>query len=475
MNSDKSFPLSTFERVLANVCQAGDCVVMSTTFINNDSNIKLDKSVFYNALNFMQHRHPFLNAYLEKSRILNKMQLKIPSIKKQENIKLEWLDLTLDTITRNDIINESATFLTIPFFDTAKSLLWKIQIIEYKCDEKLNYVMNLVVNMVISDGISISCLSIEIVNIINALLDGKECDEMKIQLEPVADLHSLCEQRGLFKESHLKNIHKLNDTNKPKLALPDKFMTKKRGFLLDLFKLDTRTTKEIIRVSKMNGIRLTSYFYTVAIYSLRKLFLENEVPFPNPIPIEMPANLRFRLDPRVDLNACRFLTAITSFATQTHKFGSYKDIWADAKYIHELIIENTSTETGSIFNITHFKYLDIFNQFFRFTNSSDTACKLLNLFDDDTCDMSVSNLGQFVNDGVKELPGKLSIKEIYCSDLLLSVPKVTSAIIIHIMYWKGETMFQIGANNCYIDVVFFKRFKELLMETIEQTINSKIQ
>jgi hypothetical protein len=473
MDSEKKFPLSVYERVLANICQTGDCIVMSTLFINSKKNLKLDKSVVRNALEFMQERHPFLNSYLEISRCLNKMQLKVPTKNMHEKIKLEWLDLTQSTISRNLILDESAKFHTTPFFNEAKSLLWKIQIIEYNCGENLNYVMNLVMNQIISDGLSISCISIEIINVINAILDGKECDEMKIHLEAVADLHTLCEERNLFKNSHLKTIEKLNEIKRPKLVLPDKFMTKKRGFLLDLFKLEKELTEKIIRVSKLNGIRLASYYHTVAVYALRKLYLENDVPFPDQVLLDMPANLRFRLDPKVDINACRFLTAVTSFATEKGKFGAYNDIWADARYLHELIMKNTSTETGSIFSVSHNKDLDYFNQLFRFTKSSETASKLNNfLFGDGDCDLAVSNLGQFVNDGIKQFEGDLSIKEIYCSDALVSVPKMVSAIIIHIMYWKGETMFQIGANNYYMDLIYFKRFKELIMETIDYTINN---
>lgn len=471
MNSEEKFPLSTYERLLVNTCRAGDCVIMSTSFIDNESNYKLDKSIVKKALNYMQNRHPFLNAYLETSRLTNKMVLKVP-LKEDSHgkIKLDWLDLTENQVTREQLINESANFHSAPFSNDSQSLLWKIQVIEYKCDEKLNFVMNLVTNMAISDGISITCLSIEIINIINSLIDGKECEEMKVKLKPVADLHTLCEERNLFNQSHLKMIKKLNEIRKNQLSLPEKFKTKKRGFLLDLFRLDKIMTEKIISISKSKGIRLTSYFQTITIYALRKLFLENDEPFPEQVPIEMPANLRFRLNPKVDLNACRFLTAILAFGTES--FGKYDDFWADAKHVHELIIENTKTETGALFSITHFKYLDFFNQIFRFTPSSETACKFMSLLDIDVCDLGYSNLGSFINDSKKELEGKLSIKEIYCSDLLLSVPKITSSIIMHTIYWKGETMFQIGANNYYIDSSFLKRFKELILETIEETIKN---
>ncbi|RNA07530.1 hypothetical protein BpHYR1_048307 [Brachionus plicatilis] len=472
MNSEKIFKLSSFERALVNICQSGDCIIMSTSFFDNKLNIKLDKSIVKKALILMQNRHPLLNSYLETSKLTNKMLLKVPSEKLSDKIKLEWLDLTNHQVTREQLINESAKFHAVPFFNEEKSLLWKIQVIEFKCDEKLNFIMNLVTHMIISDGLSISCLSVEIVNIINALIDGKECDEMKILLEPLADLHTLCKERNLFKESHLKTIEELSNAKKPKLALPEKFNTKKRGFLLDLFKLDKIKTETIMKISKSNGIRVTSYFQTIAIYALRKLFLENDAPFPEQIPVDIPANLRFRLNPKVDLNACRFLTAITSFATDKEKFGRYDDFWTDARYIHEMITKSTSTETGSIFSLTHSELIEIFNQCFRFTNSSETACKFLNLMDDQVCDLSVSNLGPFVNDYIKEFDGNFSIKEIYCSDLLLSVPKITNAIIMHVMYWKGETMFQMGANNYYIDLSYFKRYKELLMEFIDFTINN---
>lgn len=470
MESEKKIPLSTYERILVNICRTGDCIIMSTSFIDNKTNYKLEKSLVQKALAYMQNRHPFLNSYLEMNRLTNKMYLKVSPEKLTDKINLVWLDLTLDNKTREQLITESANFHAEPFLEEANSLLWKIQIIEYISDGNLKFVMNLVTNMVISDGLSISCLSVEILNIINALIDEKVCEEMEINLKPIEDLHTLCKERNLFKESHTKTIKKLNKIKKSKLVLPDKFNAKKKGFLLDFFILDKKMTENIVKLSKSNGIRVTSYFHTIAIYALRKLFLENDFTFPEQIPVEIPANLRFRLDPKVDLNACRFMTAIAEFSTEKEKFGKYSDFWADTKIIHEAIVKSTSVETGSIFCQTHYKYLDMFNQLFRFTKSKRFACKLMEFLDKEFCDLGVSNLGSFVNDGIKEFDGKLSIKEIYCSDLLISVPKVTSAIIIHLMYWKGETMFQIGANNYYIDSVYFNRFKDLIKETIQETI-----
>ena len=434
-------------------------------------NYKLEKSLVQKALAYMLNRHPFLNSYLETNRLTNEMFLKVPLEKLNDKINLVWLDLKLDNVIREQLIAESASFHAKPFPEETKSLLWKIQIIEYTCDGKLKFLMNLVTNMAISDGLSISCLSIEIINIINALIDEKVCDEMKISLQPLEDLHTLCKERNLFKESHFKTIKK---SKKIKLALPDKFNTKKKGFLLDFFILNKTMTENILKSSKSNGIRLTSYFKTISIYALRKLFLENDVPFPEEIPVEIPANLRFRLDPKVDLNACRFMTAIAKFSTEKEKFGKYNNFWSytckDAKIIHEWIVQSINVETGSIFSQTHYKYLDMFNQLFRFTNSSKIACNLIKIFDEEFSDLGMSNLGSFVNDGIKEFDGKLSIKEIYCSDSLISVPKITNAIIMHVMYWKGETMFQIGAYKYYIDSIYFNRLKVLIKETIEETI-----
>ncbi|CAF1130716.1 unnamed protein product [Brachionus calyciflorus] len=262
----------------------------------------------------------------------------------------------------------------------------------------------------------------------------------------------------------------LNDKNVAKLILPDKFRSNKPGYLLDLFKLDKELVDKIISKSKMNNIRLSGYFHTVTLYALRRLFIENDEPFPSSVPISFPVNLRFRLEPPVDLSACRFFTAPCECSTEREKFGKYENFWEDAKYVHDKIQEHSNPETGNIFNLTHEKSLEVFNQICRLTGTSKKTLKLINFLHPTNCDLCVSNLGRFVSDSYKEFDGKFSIHEIYCSDLLTSIPRISSSIIMHIIFWRGEIMFQTGANNYYFDEKYFKRLSELILLVINETL-----
>lgn len=460
----KEYILNTFEKMVINASQCGDYLVMGTCFFEDKtSNFKLDKNLVHRALVLVQKRHEILRAYLK---IDQDSMFFVPNEDQVcDKIIFEWLDLSDKLMDREKILIEIAKFNSIKFSHGNKELLWRVQIIEYKEHEQFKYVLNFVF-FGIADGMYSSSILVEVVNIINSLIENKDIDETSLQI--TENMNILCEQRGLWKDSHMDMVKKMSQRDLAKFNLSDGLKTNERGFQVDMFYLDENISNKIMSVSKQNKVRLTSYFYTAAFYALKKLYDENSLEFPDRVTCELPVCLRMRYKPALEFNECRLHTTMVTFSTEKEQFGSFEKFWADSQYLHGLIQENTSSETGTLFSLSHSEELEEYNKVFRTTNDLDNILDILS--QGVISDLALSNLGAYVNDQVKELPGKFTVEEMYCTDPVNSKPCISCGLIIHLIYWKGKIMVDLGANKYCIGSKYFKRYKQLLLDIIEETI-----
>ncbi len=157
-----------------------------------------------------------------------------------------------------------------------------------------------------------------------------------------------------------------------------------------------------------------------------------------------------------------------NFKADKNIYGKFEDFWQDAKYVHSLIQENTSTETGTLFSVSHSSQIQEFNKVFANANSNEEVCNILSK--DVGCHIAVSNLGTFVNDNVKVVEGPLQIKEIYCTDPLNSKPNITLAVLFHQLFWRGEIMIELGANKATIGSAYVDRYKKLYLDVINNSL-----
>ena len=481
MTSSKRIELTNFEKMVSYPQQFGDYLVMGTLFV--ESSLAVDAHLVRKALFIMQQRHPFYRAHMELvNPTENRMFLNLLNYEDDPNladkIKLEWLDLTSNkesSTLRKRLVDESSHFNSQVFKYGKENLLWKIQVIAYKdtLEEKVfKYVFNLVNHIAITDGLNTNTLTVELVNILNALMIGQECDEMKEKLQPYDNLHVLCKQRGLFSEQkHQAKIEEMDKRQMPKFRLDDKFKSSNEsGFKLDFVKLGKETTGKILSKSKLHNIRLTGYFQTIALYALKSLYDGEKLIFPSKVIIEIAASLRVRYN--LDFAHGGFHTVMVIFEADETRFGKFVDFWSDAKYLHELIEENTSSETGTLFSLSHSKKLDEFNRVFCESSSIEEVKSILN--HENECDLGVSNLGRFVNDHVKVFnpdESPIEIREMYCTDPLNSNPCISPAIVLHVLYWRGEIFIEFGANKSAIGSSFVDKYNQLFFGAIHSTLN----
>ena len=474
MSEENVFELSSYDKIVANVTRCGDLLVTGSAFIESAHLIeKLNENLVRQALTYLQRRHPYLRAYLDINDEKYQMFLRIEDENNAHKIELNWLDLTKEEVAnqRQLAIDETAKYSTIVFDFGNKSLIWRAQVIIFKEESKIKYMVNLVLNLIITDGANIATLCIELINIVNALLTGNQCDEMSISLKPVHNLHVICDQRGLFKQSYRDNIEKLRNKERVQFKLADLFRSSNEtGYILDFFKLDSKLSSKIINKSKQNHLRLTGYFQTAALYAINDLYKEYNLQLQKRLSIQTSASLRVRYDPNLEFYHCGHHTALFNFATEQDKFGDYEDFWKDAKYVHDKIEENSRADTGALFAMSH--DVDLFDRL----NLKLFSLKDLDydsriaLKDEILFDVPVSNVGRFVNDRIPVFAGPFEIKEVYISDSLGSTPNILNALGIHVFYWRGEMMIQLGGNKHSIGTEYFKKYKDCLLNCFEASL-----
>lgn len=150
--------------------------------------------------------------------------------------------------------------------------------------------------MSISDGFNVTTLVIELVNIINALETGSECDETQIKLSVPESCESYCKKAQLYREELAKKVEQIAQTPTPKFVFDAKFKSaNETGFSLDLVCIDRETSDRVIKLTKKHDMRITSYYQTVAFYALKRLYSENKLNLPLSLPMFLTLSFRYRI------------------------------------------------------------------------------------------------------------------------------------------------------------------------------------
>ena len=312
--SQTDIELTLFEKIVLDTTLLGDFNVISSTFFELDSSVAscLNEPLVRKGLALLQKRHPLLRAGTHVDEIdKRKAHLKILNKSESElndKIEFEWLNLD----DSRDITECMEIFNSELFNINDDSLLWRSQLIGYNDENENNskkYVLNLSIVLHICDGICISTLSLELINILNSLLTGFECDELKIVLKPAPNLHQVVSDKGLFNKTQQETVELLNKREDGvEFVLHEKFKSYcENGLKINLIKLDKNLTTNLLNKCKTNNVRITGCINTAIFYALNKLYLMNNLEVPTEFSCELPANMRLRYQPNNQFHDLRFL------------------------------------------------------------------------------------------------------------------------------------------------------------------------
>jgi hypothetical protein len=465
MNKKLLYELTDYEKIVLNINKLGDLLVMGIILIENEetnSNVQLTESTVRNALNLLQKRHPFFHAYIDENSNLQ--------INEQDYnlIELEWFDQDQLQPNRSEMLTQLELFNAKPFDFKAYSNLVRCKVVRYLENEssnKIMYSISLSIASIITDGINVTAITIELVNIINALLSQTECSEMKTCLEPVESLHYYVEKYKLFGEKQKNNLLEKQKEQEVEFLLDKEFRQfNETGFKLDCFKVDKQTTSKIMQKAKENKIRLTGYLNTAVLYALRDLYNEYNLKLPEILTSSHAVNLRFRYEPSMEYYHLRYQVLLTN-EIQIKRDDLTNEIWSDSQIIHEKIVETTDLNSGNAFVVSHNEdILGAYLESFKNENVLNEMHKEMH------GDLAISNIGAYVwNKRMVYDLGPFKIKETYFSDSLQTVPHIIPGLVFHIGYWNEEIMIQLSSNKYAIGAIFVNKLLDLLAEQFKNS------
>lgn len=354
MSSKNLYELSFFETGALKLTSIGEFIIQSFNFIQIDFEYQklFNKEIVNKALQYLQKRHPFLRGLVKFNNENKRYFIEIKE-NPTELIKLVWQDWTDQECSIKRIIKDLEKF-NEQLFDYDKELLWRVKVIVYTENNCQKYVLSLVIPTIITDGFNIQTLGIELVNIINSLLKGEECEEMRITLPLGQSIHEMCDKYNMATPEIYEFIKKFNKRQKKSLLIPAKFRpnTDETGFKINIFKLDQEITSKIVEMTRVHKLRVTGYLSACAVYALKKLFEENELEFPEEIMFEIAVSFRLRYKNKLSYQQMGDHVTLVDLETEK-SLNEIKDIWEYAFYLHNLIQENCDVRNGTLYAFSH--------------------------------------------------------------------------------------------------------------------------
>ena len=473
--------LTCMEKFLWYSSLSGDLLVLATTVLDAPPDLpKLSENLFVQALGHFRRRHPLLSAGIVME--TNELFLTLSDQTSQASVEHSF-GKTFDS--RKKLIEDLEAFNQKTFdYQDPGMALWRARLDKFTDEEdgnKTRLALTLIIPLFITDGINIVVLLVELVNIINALLMDRECEEIRVKHEIMNDFYELCEKSNLINEEKLKQVKSLIE-QRP--SLPNKFLfdphlktdAQARGLKICFFNLDSSTSQELVKACKARKVKVNGAIFAICLYALNDLYAENNLAFPKCLRFKLPANLRIRVSPAMSLSNMRHLINLLEFTLDSPAFGDFRDIWTDSAEINKQIDAVVNMEDGSFFTASH--DFQEFEEFFSLVQDPSMTLEeiLTKCAEVKDCDFMLSNIGTYAYEHAKQSSsaqeGPLLTKEIYFGDSLSSFPATGSGLLVHSCLWNNQLMFQVSANKASIDSAHVDRFVELFKVRASQCIKS---
>lgn len=469
MQNQRLVELSPTEKYYYYASLLGDMNALSISIINIDDNeVQLNDGIIKEAIYYMCKRHPLLRAKLYKDENTKKHYFSDDYEKKLINFE-ETVFERSRVNDRNEFISECEKFNSIIFNYSNNCLLWRLKVVEFKEDLKHKLGLILVLGLYITDGVNISALSIDLLNIINSLLQNKQCIEMNEHFELLDNTEKIIETHGLL-TPEIKDKFEKADANKEeiKFLFPKEFKNQDdHGMKINLLALDIELSNLLANCAKSKGVKLTGLFESALFYALNDLYKENQIEMPKNLTTFVPVNLRFRAKPNIDFSRTRSCVGGFNIDLKYPTFGKYEDIWNDAKYINDLIhlkIENS--DMISMFIDGTFKQIEsIFNE----STSFQETVTILNQETNE--DVVLSSIGKYVADKKPVLEGPLKLEESYFGDSLAADFTFFPSFVLHISFINERIMFQLSTNKHRFYSGHADRFMTLFEQQLRKCVS----
>jgi hypothetical protein len=447
MSTDKLVELIPVEKFFYHGTVLGDEYVIGIA-ITSANDIMLNDDLIKEAMYYLYKRHPLFRAHIHVDSISKKIYFAIPTVYEKTADEMKFQRCRLSS--RSDLTREIERFSVQCLDYKSKVLLWGLEVMEYEQNEQNIHVFVLSVPMYMTDGVNITALTIELINIVNSLMQNKKCQEMIQSLDLVDDVEKIIEKYNLAGDKYREDFEK-NRKNKPQInfQLPNSFKNNDYGYKINLLPLEVELTRKLVAYAKKNEIKVNSILTTAFYYALKELYAENGIRIQKDVTMYVMVNLRFRVEPNIDFSHVRDYATGFGLELEYPSFGKYENMLDDCKYVEKEVKQN-------IKDCTMFDWIlngqdEIFD---------DTDLKTVYAEHDAArvCDFLMSNTGTWVADRKKVLDGPIKIDELYYGDSLKSFPTMNIPFILHIHTFNERLMIQLSSNRTRINSIYSDRF-----------------
>ena len=466
MNNHKLVELISLENWLYHGSIHGDEYVNGIV-ITKINNLMINDDLIKEMMFYLYKRHPLFRAHIYKDEVTGKVFFAIPvEYEKTANeMKYERRQVS----SKVKLIHDIEEFSCQPLDYESSCILWRLGLFEYEEDGDLNCAFVLIVPMYMTDGINITVLCIELVNILNSLLKGETCCEMIEQLDLIDNVHIIAEKSNLINENVCKKYEQYyKNENEVLFNLPNKLMNcEDFGVKINLLKFNTSFTRKIVSFAKLNGIKINGLLTCAMFYAFKELFEENKIFMQKDVSIFIPVNLRFRAVPNIDFSHARACVTACNLNLFYPNFGKYENIIDEAKYVDQVLAEHI--ENGSIYSFFIDEKFSHFPDLYKNSNLKS----IYKLIDSErNCDIVFSNTGTYASKK-KVISGPIEIHELYFGDSLKCNPSQHNPFMLHCHTFNDQLMFQLTTNRTKIHTNHSDRYMELFERHLMKVVSEK--
>lgn len=217
----KRIEFDEYLKLLLNFSRCGDLKVTGLAILEskNSPQFKINQEIVKKSIEYLLRRHALLRAHLEF--VENKTFFSISQDQKWSEVVIGE-DLVFGELTSRSQLNaELEKIIDKRINYDVESKLWRVGLFSFPNDENsaVSYALALFLPVYMTDALNITSLSLELTNIVNSIVSGTECVEMREQMPLVDTEFNLITKQNLVGPKQLEKIQEIQSKSILKIVL----------------------------------------------------------------------------------------------------------------------------------------------------------------------------------------------------------------------------------------------------------------
>lgn len=207
-------------KMLFNFSRCGDLKVIGLAILEEQeeestNHKRINVDLVKESIEYLLKRHALLRAHIEvENNSVSRVRMRVDSDEPKWSQVEIGRDLVYGELTSRDQLSTELERLVDQRFDyAARCKLWQAGLFSFPAttdnNTKTNYALAFFLPLYMTDALNITTLTIELTNIVNSLVSGCVCDEMRVEVPMVDTERNLISKQHLVEEKQLETIDEL--------------------------------------------------------------------------------------------------------------------------------------------------------------------------------------------------------------------------------------------------------------------------